>query len=259
MQTKEPKYFRIRANEEKIKFIIEKTDISAEIILKAQKVAVQNPYHGFGHELGVTESGIMIAEACGCNRYDINTIALALLFHDADHRGIHNPEDEERAAIAMMSSLSKKDLKICGVSPILAQQRIRDFILSTRFSVHGKSGDLGVCIVQDADIASIGRGPEYWLWATMGLVDEFNNQHEKPITPFNFIHTEQVKFLEVLESSSINGEIFLTSGARKIFYDPYESLEIMLSWPEEAIDWAYSVRFEDLTFEEFQEGLNKII
>ena len=68
-----------------------------------------------------------------------------------------------------------------------------------------------------------------------------------------------LKFIEVLEMSSINGEIFLTNSARKIFYDPYESLETMLSWQEEAIDWAHSVRFEDLTFEEFQEGLNKII
>ncbi len=260
MQTKEVKYFRIRANEEKIKFILEHTDITIEIITKARKAANHNPYHGFGHALGVTESGIMIAEACGCSREEINTIALALLFHDADHRGVHRPDDEERAASAMMSSLSKTDLKICGVPFRIALQRIRDLILSTRFSVHGKSGNLWVCIVQDADIASIGKGPEYWLWATMGLLDEFNQERKGPsLTPFEFVQTEQIKFLQVLEKSSITGEIFLTSGARKIFYDPYESLEIMMSWPERAIDWAYSVRRDDITVEEFKEELCKRI
>ncbi len=260
MQTKEVKYFRIRANEEKIKFILEHTDISIDIINKAQKSAIPNPYHGFGHALGVTESGILIAEACGCNREEINTIALALLFHDADHRGVHRPNDEERAATRMMSALSKEDFKICGVPTRIAQQRIRDLILSTKFSAHGKSSDLWVCIVQDADIASIGKGPEYWLWATMGLVDEFNRERNGSLlTPFGFIHSEQLKFLKTLEKASITGEVFLTSGARKIFQDPFESLKTIMSWPERVIDWAYSVRFEDITFEEFKQNLHKII
>lgn len=58
-----PKLSREMENKKKLEFILQNTDISQAIVIKAQALSHKNPYHNFGHQLGVAESAIRIALA----------------------------------------------------------------------------------------------------------------------------------------------------------------------------------------------------
>ena len=55
-----PKLSREAENKKKLAFILQNSDIPQSIILKAQQLSNKNPYHNFGHQLGVAESAIRI-------------------------------------------------------------------------------------------------------------------------------------------------------------------------------------------------------
>ena len=58
-----PKLSREMENKKKLEFILQNSDISQAIVVKAQHLSHKNPYHNFGHQLGVAESAIRIALA----------------------------------------------------------------------------------------------------------------------------------------------------------------------------------------------------
>jgi len=45
------KLFREGENKKKLAFILQNTDISETVIIEAQKISNNNPYHNFGHQL----------------------------------------------------------------------------------------------------------------------------------------------------------------------------------------------------------------
>lgn len=256
------KLFRVRENIKKLEFIIQNSDISFEIIQKAAIVSQRNPYHNFGHELGATEQAIKIAIAENRSEQEINLIALAMLFHDADHRGIVKLYDEMNAVDLASRVLTATDTIIAGADHNKVMQGMRDLILSTIFpGTRGKNNDPIVKIIQDADLAHFGHGTIYWAWASMGLIDEFNLNLEVPLTPQVFIRETQEKFINFLATLSGDGEVYLSSGARKIFRNPLKDVVEFKTWSDQAINYAYMVRREDVTLEEFEKetiSLNQI-
>ena len=248
------KLFRIRENLKKIEYITKNSDITIELIQKAAILSKKNPYHSFGHELGATEQGIRLAIAQGMSREEINLIGIALLFHDADHSGIVKLYDEMRSIELANAVLIESDTIIAGSNHTKVLENMRDLILETTFPVRrGRNDNPMVQIIQDADLAHLGQGPDYWGWSSMGLVDEFNRV--RTLSPQQFIKDEQEKFVRYVSSLSGTGKFYLSKGAQKIFGDPLVDVLVIKNWSDRAIQYAYDVRMDDITLEEFSEKI----
>ncbi len=254
------KLFRKRENDRKIQFILENTDITVETFIKAATIAKRNPYHNFGHEIGACEQGIRIAMAENRIREEINIVAIALLFHDASHRGYVQLYDEMRAVYMAGEILDETDTAIIGPDHSKNMKSIRELILATIFpGSRGKNLNPIEQIIQDADLAHLGLGWPYWLWASMGLIEEFNRDRNTPLSPIDFIKNEQEKFINYLSSLSNNGNIYLSAGAQKIFKNPVEEVRHFATIPTSVIEYAHSVRYEDVTLEEFKVAINQLM
>lgn len=249
------KLFRKRENWKKVLYILKYTDLDISIITAAASVARLNDFHNFGHQLGAAEMGIKIARAEKLTKPVITEIAFALLFHDASHRGIVKWYDKIRAIEAVELVISETDVKGFSqksYSDFMANNR--NLILATTFSKHGETDNLHERIMQDADLAHLGQGPVYWLWASMGLIVEFNRQREKKTTPIEFIRNEQAAFITALAKKG-GGHVFLTDGAQKIFNNPVEDVVLLSMYNDKQIQFAYDVRQKDITVEEFGQQL----
>ena len=252
------KLFRVRENmENKMKFVLENSDVTFEFILKASVLAHPNEYHNFGHELGAAEQGIRIAIAEGKSREEINKIAFTLLIHDGGHTGIMRWYDEIHSVELMRSTFGPKDTSFIGPNHDAIMDVVQNWILGTPFGIRGKTNDPFIRIVQDADLAHMGLGLPYWLWASMGLVNEFSKV--KPITPEFFIRVIQEKFVSDVAKVSGTGKFFLSDGAQKIYSDPLEVVKEFKNLPIQLINYADSVKFEDVTVAEFTEKVNEFL
>ena len=139
-------------------------------------------------------------------------------------------------------------------------ESMQNLILATTFpGSRGKNSDPIVRIIQDADLAHLGLGLIYWIWASMGLLDEFNKVEKTRTTPYLFIHEGQEKFVKFVASLSGTGKFFLSKGAQEIFADPLEVVKEFKNIPTEAIDFAYKVRRDDITVAEFTEQFNEFL
>ncbi len=253
------KVFRMRDNLKKIEFIMEHAGIPESIILKAAVVAKANFYHNFGHQLGATEDAIRIAIAEGLSKEEIYLLALAMLFHDAQHTGLARPEDELVSTIIAFKVLTDEDLAPTGKTPDQARAAIRDIIISTIFSKRGKSNDILEKIAQDADLAHVGHGPYRWIWASMGLREEFNLVENLKSNPKYFLRIAQRKFIMFILDSSPDGQFWRTEGAMQILGNPMDDLPFIESLSDEAIEYADSVKFENIPLSEFKKKMQELI
>jgi len=240
------KLFREGENKKKLAFILQNTDISETVIIEAQKISNNNPYHNFGHQLWVAESAIRIAHAMWLSKQESNLLALVGLFHDACHTGISKPDDEEIAYQNMMNIVSEEEL----VNLWCTKDDVYKLIIATKFSLRGKCTWVLEKIIQDADMWCIGYGPYYILYSTMWLVDEEHSSID------NYIK-EEANFFSCLEK--IDPQIYLSDGAKMIFSDPRESLKQIAEWPQEVITYAYTQRYQDISFEDFSRSIADII
>jgi hypothetical protein len=252
------KLFRKRENWKKVLFILKQTNLDIAIITAAASVARLNDFHNFGHQLGAAEMGIKIARAEGLTKAEITEIAFALLFHDATHTGIPQWDDELRAIAVIKLVTSESDIKS------FSKRTYDDFmtissnlILATKFSKRGETHNLLERIMQDADLAHLGQGPEYWLWSSMGILTEFNVQHNKQVSVTEFVHHEQAVFINNLIKKG-NGYVYLTEGARSILKDPAKDLELLMQYNERQLQFAYNTRKQDITLDEFKKYLKEM-
>jgi len=170
-----PKLFRESENKKKLSFILKNSDITHSIIVKSQKLSNKNSYHNFWHQLGTAESAIRIAQAQWLSRTDINLLVLVALFHDASHSWVAHPDDEEKAYEDTMNILTSEELELlwCRV------EDIKKLILATKFSLRWTCKGMLEKIIQDADLWSLGYGPYYMLYSTIGLMDELHGSIEE--------------------------------------------------------------------------------
>lgn len=253
------KVFRTRENLKKIDFIIENSDITPTTLVKTATIAIGNEYHNFGHQLGVAEYAIKIATAEKRTREEINTLAFAGLIHDAGHKGLVTAFDEIRSLEITEIIMEEFDLSVINSSKEISLGKLRDLVIATIFSNRGKINDPLAKIMQDADLAHLGQGINYWLWASMGLIEEFARQRKSQLSPIDFIKIEQEKFVNFLAKISGTNSVFLSTGANQIFRDPLEDVQQIKKLPDEIIDYAYSVRRDDITLEEFEDFISEII
>lgn len=251
------KVFRTRENLKKIDFIIGNSDITPTTLVKTATIAIGNEYHNFGHQLGVAEYAIKIAVAEKRNREEINTLGFAGLIHDAGHKGLITAFDEIRSLEMTETIMEESDFTVIGSSKETSMSKLRDLVIATVFSNRGKINDPLAKIMQDADLAHLGQGINYWLWASMGLIEEFSRQRKAKLSPIDFIKIEQEKFVEFLSTLSENGSVFLSKGANRIFRNPLQDVQKIKNLPNEIIDYAYSVRHDDITLEEFEDFISK--
>lgn len=250
------KVFRKEENWKKVEFILGATNLSIELFAKASAVARANPFHNFGHQIGATEASIILTRESGCHQEEVDLIAFLMLFHDASHRGIVHRFDEIRALESMESVVNENDTKNINIPFETIMTKGRDIILATAMSNRGKITSLHEQLAQDADLAHLGKGPIYWMWASMGLVDEFARQEGNTLSPITFIRERQEKFIKFLQHIG-GGHCYLTDAAKRAFRDPAKDLETVLSYSDEQITYAYAVRKEDLTLEEFTARFNE--
>ncbi len=249
------KVFRMTENLKKINFILKNSDITEIMLVKAANIAVGNEYHNFGHQLGVAEYAIKIAIAEKRSLAEINTVAFAGLIHDAGHKGLVTAFDEVRSLELTESIMDDKDFVIINQDKDRSVSIIRDLVFATIFTNRGKIDDPLAKIMQDADLAHLGQGINYWLWASMGLIEEFSRQRKTALNPVDFIKVEQEKFVEFLASMSDNGSVYLSKGANRIFRNPLQDVQLIKNLPEQAIHYAYDVRHDDITLEEFEKKI----
>ena len=246
------KLFRIRENQNKINFIVANSGITENTLIKAAILAKKNPYHNFGHALGATEYAIKIAMAEKRKSDEINLITLAMLFHDARHRGFVQLYDEARAIEGADEVLDESDTEVTLLGRNTAVQKIRNLVLATIFpDARGIQNDPLARIVQDADLAHLGQGPIYWLWSSMGLIEEFNLNRQTPLTADAFIYLEQEKFVSFLSTLSGTGKVYLSEGALATFGDPLIDVQNVKKFNSKVVEYAYDVRYKDVTIEEF--------
>ncbi len=238
--------FRELENKKKLVFILQNTDIWQSILIKAQSLSNKNGYHNFGHELWVAESAIRIARAMWLSKDEINLLALVGLFHDAWHTGVAKSDDEEVAYQKTMEVVSEEELSNLWCT----QDDVYKLIIATKFSLRGKCDWILEKIIQDADMWCIGYGPYYMLYSTMWLVDE-------EYASINNYLEDEAKFFAYL--AKIDPQIYLSDWARQIFSDPRESLKQIAEWPQEVITYAYTQRYQDISFEDFSRNISEII
>jgi hypothetical protein len=238
-------------NNEIIESITKRTYIPLKIIFSAMTSYESNPYHNFGHALGTAETAITIAYLQGLSKLEATLVGLGGLFHDALRQGIANVDDELRAALKMLSKLSDADLALCNLQP-LHRFVLRDLVVATIITLHGKVDNPLAKIIQDADISYMGKGPYMYLYACMGLVDEFSRQFGTPTDPISFIRDKQKPFIDHIISLSPNKDtFFLSPGARELLQDPREVLEVILSWENRIFMLAYDLYKIDIDFDHF--------
>lgn len=253
------KVFRMRENIKKIEFIVENSDITLQFIAKAASISRGNSFHNFGHQIGVAEYAIRIAIAENRNRNEINTVGWSSLVHDAKHNGILDSFDEINALEAAVQFMDKEDFKIIHEDTEKSIAILRDLIMSTVFVNRGKFEDGLAKIIQDADLAHLGQGVIYWLWASMGLIEEFSKQRKATLSPIDFIKIEQEKFVEFLSRLTPSGTVYLSRGANKVFRNPLQDVQVIKNLSDEAIMFAYNVRHEDITLEEFNRQITPLM
>jgi predicted metal-dependent HD superfamily phosphohydrolase len=249
--------WRIEFNQAKVDFILENTAITLPIIQKAMRLCRSNPYHNFGHTLGMTVDAIRIMQAIQSDSTTITLVALACLFHDAKHTGISLFADEILAVQFANRTLSDHDLIVCGLSSSV-RTRIRDLILATIFTTRGKWSDPLAMIIQDADLAHLGKGPYMWMYASMGMIDEFAKEGNH-LDPVNFIRKMQPGFLNFVKSMNPDKKFFLSSGAQSIFIAPEQSLNEILCWPDRVYHLAYDLCQLNIHYDRFVELLQRQI
>lgn len=253
--------FRIKEDSRKIGYILQNSDITLRTIKKAAEVSVANPYHNFDHQLGVAEQAIKLAKAEDRNRSEINLVGVIGLFHDAGFLVQKTSFPEIRSFWVAERMLDSFDTRIVSTDHSLVLTRIRDYILATAYpsarTIETRQDPLK-CIVQDADLAHLGQGPFYWVWASMGLLEEFNQVREEYISPEYFIRTTQEKFVKSLRELQ-EGRIFVSQGARKVFKDPVQSLKQIKKWPIEAINCAYAMRGLDIDIYQFESKISRFL
>jgi hypothetical protein len=251
------KTYRIPESKRKIFFILKNTNITMPIIEKAAQLIEKNEYHNFDHELGAAEMGIKIAQEEGYTKTECTEIVFAILLHDAGHPGFLVPGTEKLSASLIDPNFSEAVFESMQLYKEYSLKRIQFNILATVFADRGTSKNPDAHIMQDADLAHIGQGPYYWLWASMGLIDEFNKLRTDYLTPTTFIKEEQRKLLEYLQKCSPDGKsngksIWLSEGAQQLFNNPWDDIDEIESWSEEVYNYAYRVRFMDITLSEFK-------
>lgn len=241
------KLFRKQENEHKMNFILAHSDVEFSMFGTSHALSQANGYHNFGHQLGVAETAIKLAEAEWCTRQEINLLVVAALLHDSGHTGAARIEDEivsvELAIRFVPQELCKKLW--------FTQEQLKNLILATTFSQRGAYKTKLAKIIQDADLWSVSFGPYYRLYASMGLADEFGADCYK------FIQMDQQAFVNYLFSISPDG--YLSAWAKKICPPLQDSLDTILSRPKEVIAYAYKVRHDDILFVDFQKHIDAIV
>lgn len=243
--------YKRKMNEDHIRFILDNSNIHPDVLQKFMNLCCDNPYHNYGHTLGVMRTIIEIAQAQGVDKKTTTKILVAGGVHDAPHPGIATQSDEVISVITMFDSITDRDLALCGLTTS-DRSMIRDLQLATIFEKRGKTNDVSAFIIQDADIGYMGKGKYMYLLASMGLIDEFCRASFQEPDPVRFIRLEQKPFIDhVVSMSPTKDSFFLSEGAKKIMTDPAQTLQELLLWPD-AIYWlAYDLRQIDISLEEF--------
>jgi hypothetical protein len=169
------------------------------------------------------------------------------LLHDAGHTGVAKLDDEMISVELAIRFLSSETCKRLWFT----HEQLKNLILATTFSQRGRYDRNLARIIQDADLGNVSFGPYYRLYASMWLADEFGGDYKK------FIHQDQQWFVNYLASICPGG--FLSEWAKKVGSNLQDSLNIILSWPEDVYDYAYRVRHEDVLFVDFQKHIDEII
>src|SRR3989338_334120 len=244
---------------ERFSFLFQHTDIPKSVFLKAEQSIQDNPYHNFPHELNVAENAIRIALAEFRNRKELNLLGTSGLFHDAGHTGIPKDNDEENANEIMFGTLTPEEIAKIGDDPEITKEILGILVLGTKFKDRGKSEDLLVKIIQDADLSLLG-GDEYEVaYGSMKLLDEFNMTKNENISPLTFLRETQKKFIEyVVNMSPTKKEFFLTDGAKKIFRNPLETISKFENWSDKAINFTYEAHRNKLQFDEYKQGITRL-
>jgi hypothetical protein len=250
--------YRIWQTATHIMELIEKTSIPESVFYTAARAANRNPFHDFGHQI-VTANGIYdIAIESGFSKPEAAEMVYFAIFHDGGHEGYVQVDDEIRAFLRMKEASTAPMVRIFTERPFKEFMTIgRDVIMATAFSQHGKMTGLCERMMQDADLSHIGRGPEYWLYASIGLVDEFNRDLPVKLTPYEFITISQKNFVNHLLDTG-KGKVWLTDAAQKIFRDPVEDVEILRNYSDAVINFAYNYRKKDITFAEFKSNISTL-
>ncbi len=253
------KVFRLEENTNKIEFVTRNSSITMPLIVRAATISGPNPFHNFGHQIGVTEYAIRIAIAENRPINEIDSVAVGSTVHDAKHNGVMNPFDEVNSFEAAKQFMDPEDFKLIHENFERSIAILRDLIMATVFSNRGKINDDLAKIIQDADVAHVGQGIVYWLWASMGLIEEFNRQRKVPVSPFVFIRVEQEQFINHLANCSPSGTVYLSKGANRIFRNPLQDVQIIKNLPEAAIMFAYNNRHKDINLRDFEKEITPLM
>jgi len=245
IDTLDKKLFRQKENAEKIRFIQENSDIDDNILQIAHTLSNNNPYHNFWHQLWVAQTAIALWKNAGCTKAEINLLAVCGLVHDAWHEWTHNKDAEEIAYRLAIQEISQKELEKLQIK----KDDLHKLIIATKRENRGKGDDTLSQIIQDADIWAISRWPYYFLYATMGIVDEekFNSEE--------YIDKEE-KFIDKL--LHISPDIFVSEAGKEILENPQTSLAQIKKRGKWIIQKAYDIRQEDITFKSFTSQLEQL-
>lgn len=250
------KVFRKTENRKKIDFILKNTDVLINTIHKLSKINFLNPYHNFGHALGVAEYCIKLAIFANLRRNEINMLCIAALAHDSGHLGVKVDNEEKKSIKLALEKLDDVDIECTGLSFYYFKEIFKDEIKATKFSNRKKVNNVYLNIIQDADLAHIGQGVYYWAWASMGLIEEFRKEpgHSK-MSPVYFIKVLQNNFIEYLNETEPG--IWVSDPAKKLFKNPLDDVTKFKNWSNLAIKWAYDNRKKDITLAEFETLIQK--
>ncbi len=249
------KVFRVKSNREKIFFLLENTKITQSVLVSAAKAARPNPFHNFGHQIGAAETFVKLALIAGLSVEERTLGALGLLFHDALHTGIQLYYDEIRSFESLAQSIDDTDYITMGLRRSEENlPKFRHIILSTVFQDRGGADDQYTKMVQDSDLGHLGRGTAYWMWSSMGLIDEFIRAGQKT-DPVTFIKEDQSKFINYVKFLSKEDSVFLSDAAKSSLIDPEKTLIEIKNLTVPQIMFAYNHRQADITVEEFEKKL----
>lgn len=244
--------YRRQINEDHIRFILDNSTMHTQVMQKIMDLCVDNPYHNYGHTLGMMRTIIEISQAQAVDRKRIAQLLFAGGLHDTFHPGVATGTDELISALAMYEHITDRDLSLCGLSSA-DRPFIRDMIMATVFSKRGKIDDPMAFIIQDADIGYVGKDPYTYLFASMGLIDEFTKTTFADPDPTRFIRIEQKLFIDmVIDMSPSKKTFFLSEGAQKILVDPRQVLDRLLQWPDRIYWLAYDLRYADVSIDQFK-------
>ncbi len=252
---------RIKEDINEIDYIINHSDIRIQTIEKAASVSVANPYHNFDHELRVSAQAIKLARAEERSRSEINLVGTVGLFHDAGFQITREPFPEVKSFELAKNVLDDSDTRFISKNWNFVMTVLKKYILATSFPTARnpeERKDPLKCIMQDADLGHLGQGPFYWVWASMGLLEEFNRTQEEHVSPENFIRIDQEKFVKYVRKLQ-EGKLFTSRGASKIYKDPMVSMEQVRRWPTEAINCAYAMRSVDIDIYQFESKISRFL